>query len=219
MKRLTTTMRLRPILWLTAAGLLSAIFCSTFMPITVYTAGVWFGAAAAICLKELNIFDNQHALLFGAVSIIAYVLGIAVVVCAFRPLMFNPDSHRGELIAFVAAGVVGGFVLIGGAMWLVRPPLTGVAVIVGAVCGALCGGLLAWLGSALAPSLGMAITKILVPLPWLHGSSPQDREFAAMFVSWQTGMGSLLGAALGRYRCRPSVTQEEASTAIPAWFK
>lgn len=56
-------MRLRPILWVTAAGLLAAIFCSCFMPLTIYTAGAWFGVAAAICLKELNIFENKRAIL------------------------------------------------------------------------------------------------------------------------------------------------------------
>lgn len=196
-------MRLRPILWLAAAGLLSAIFGISVIQFTFYAAGAWFGVATAICLKKFGIFDDRQTSRFVVVSIVAYVASFALALKlsgAFPPVFYSPPEHEASIV-FVGAGVLGGLLLIGGTICVARPGLSGVGVVVSVISGTLCGGLLARLGQVLGPSVGFAVMKMLAPLPWFPVAY-EYQDFYAILLLWQTGMALLLGVLLEGFRSK-----------------
>lgn len=189
--------RFKPGLSVAAAGLVSSIFGVCMISVTLLAAGAWFGAAAAVALKKRGIFSNQQAGRFIVVSIFAYLVSFALTLKlegVFPGNISRPDSDRDALIAFVAAGAVGGFLVIGGALWLLRPSLDGGVIAIGALSGSVWGAALAGAGSVLGPSLGAIASALPGLLLW---KVPDYEDWYSIFIVWQTGMGLMLGLMLG----------------------
>ncbi|HEX5423371.1 MAG TPA: hypothetical protein VFW94_07470 [Candidatus Acidoferrales bacterium] len=220
-------MRLRATLWITAAGLLSAMFGICLMPFTFYAAGAWFGAATGICLKKFRIFDNRQTSRFVIVCIVAYIPSFMLAMAlsgAFPPIFYTPNPDRETSLVFAQAGALGGFLVLGAAMWLVRPRRSGIDVLIGGVCGAVSGAALAGAGRSLGPSLGTTVMKVLAPIPWFPATY-EYQNYYAVFVVWQTGMALLLGLILNLLptskelpTSKRSVDQDQTSAVIPRWF-
>ena len=224
-------MRFRPILWIAAAGLLSAMFGICLMPFTFYAAGAWFGAATGICLKKFRMLDNRQTNSFVIVCIVAYIVSFILALAlsgAFPPIFYTPNPDRETSLVFAEAGALGGFLVLGAALWLVRPRRSGIDVLIGGFCGAVSGGALAAAGRNLGPSLGIAVVKIFALTPWLPAISSSNSEYQnyyAIFVIWQTGMALLLGLILSFLppsnevpTPKRSMDQDQASAVIPRWF-
>lgn len=179
------------------AGLASSIFGLCVISVTLLVAGVWFGAATAIVLKRCRIFSSQQAGRFVVVSILAYLVSFALTLklaSVFPGNISRPNSDHQALTVIVAAGALGGFLLIGGALWLLRPPLGGGATAIGALSGSAWGAALAGAGSVLGPSLGAIASALPGLLLW---KVPEYQDWYSIFIVWQTGMGLMLGLILG----------------------
>jgi hypothetical protein len=202
---------LKATLLLVAAGLASALFCILFLSMTVYVAGAVFGAVVAICLQKLRIYNERQAGWFVAVATVAYLLSFALAVkldSAFPPVIYSSRPDMEPPIVWLGGGVFGGFLLIGGALWLLRPKLGGIPLSVRALGGAAWGGILAISGWALGPSLGSMLLKLLEALP-LRVADPNAQAFYSILMLWQTGMGLMLGLMLGGRRPQASSMEVE----------
>ncbi|HEV3481488.1 MAG TPA: hypothetical protein VGR97_04085 [Candidatus Acidoferrales bacterium] len=201
---------LRATLLLVAAGLASAVFCIFFFSITVYLTGAIFGAATAICLQKLRIFDERQAGWFVAVATVAYLLSFGLAVkldSAFPPVIYSSRPDMEPPIVWLGGGVFGGFLLIGGALWLLRPKPDGIPFSAWALGGAAWGGVLAISGWALGPSLGSMLLKLLEVLP-LRMAHRSTRDLYSIYILWQTGMALMLGLMLGGRRQSSSTEAE-----------
>lgn len=182
-----------------AVASLATVLFTVILPLTLYVEGALFGAVIAIALQKIGVFDQRQAGWFIAVSTLAYYLCLALVlkVGVFTP---NADSHSSTPL--ILAGCVGGLLVVSGALLLLRPAPRIHVILVGASCGAACGALLSAVGLALAPSLGLVVSKLLynLPLHLSHESDPLNRyslqSFYALSLVWQTGMGFVLGLML-----------------------
>lgn len=187
-------------LWLMTAGLASAAFVFCLLPLAIYVAGALFGAAIAIALQKLGIFNQRQAGWFVVVAALAYYVSLLLAL-ALAVFTRKTASHSPEPLIIGAS--VGALLVVGGALFLLRPKVTSAVVLVLAFCGAAGGALLSAAGSALGPSLGLVVSKLLYNLPshLAPTSSLPDpyslQNLYAVFVVWQTGMGFVLGLMLG----------------------
>jgi hypothetical protein len=198
---------LKRTLLLTVAGVASGLFI-VVVPLTLYVAGALFGAAIAISVQKLGVFNQRQAGWFVAVSTLAYYASLGLVL---KLGVFNSNADSHSPVPLMVGGGVGALLVVGGALFLLRPKIGGPVVLVLASCGAACGALLSAAGSALGSSLGLDLSKLLYNLPshLVPSSDLQDRyslqNLYALFIVWQTGMGFVLGLMLGG---RPAAARE-----------
>lgn len=182
------------------AGLASSVFGLCVISFTLLAAGAWFGVATAITLKRGRIFSSQQAGRFVVVSILAYLVSFALTLKLEGVLPGNisrPSSDHDALIAVIAAGALGGFLVIGGALWLLRPPSGGGTRAIAPLSGFVSGAALAGIGSVLGPSLGAIASALPGILLW---KVPEYQDWSSIFIVWQTGMGFVLGLMLSHHQ-------------------
>lgn len=210
---------------LAVAGLFSGLFtgCQVW---AWYLSGVVFGVAVAICLAAFGIFDSRRGLLFTAVSAVAFWLAFYLATSLDPHLPFGlsqwPPGEQQFVspAALSAAGVLGGFLVLGGALSLLRPEIGKPTIARAAASWSLSGGVLAFLGWLLAPSLGSAIWRLtdiahISGMGFLttEGPSSSGRDVFLQYslnVVWQTGMGLVLGVQVGRHArtCPPHARKD-----------
>jgi hypothetical protein len=191
--------RLMTSLLLACAALVSATItvCFVWFGLDLLIVGGTFGALIALSLRRAHIFDSQQTGWFIVMTALAYALAAALVL-KLAPLFSSPKAGRDAPIIYIAAGALGGLLVIGGAAWLAhRSSGSGsVSLVSRAVLGAFWGGLLAGAGWTLGPSLGSLASTIPNSL-FNFLANPQEQDWLSLFIVWQTGMGFVLGLMLG----------------------
>lgn len=201
-----------------ASGLLTAALSGGRFD-NPYGLGIPFGVIVAFCLAVTGIARGISTL--GCL--------IALTICSFPISVFfaegleigaltHTETGTPEIlqpIALFAGGMAGGFLVLGGALFLARPRTGLRAIVWKALRWSVLGGALAPIAWALGPSLGMWVWSGLhvAGLTSPHntfseamygesGVGAPNRLFA-LFVVWQTGMAFAMGINLRPSHAKP----------------
>lgn len=204
-------------------ALLSAM-CTIFfasLGAGVLLSGFLFGAAMSITLLKFTIVTERQAWQLLAVAIAANILAflVAFYIQLHLPLSDNQAWSMGHgeaisLASLVGGGLVGGYLFLGEALYLLRPGVRASSLALGALLLSMVSGALAAIGWVLGPYLGTAISELFyvahipttvpVPTPYdpLYGYRTPTVEFSLHLI-WQTGIAFTLGAMVKRYSATP----------------
>jgi hypothetical protein len=191
--------------------------------------GLVYGVAMGVCLSGFGVFNTFQRLAFIVLAGTAYFSSFCVagvVELGARATGLWPSVEKAGVSPFsmFAAGAVGGFLVLGGAVILMRGTVAGLSplgALYWAMWGGLWGGLLGVLGWMLAPLLDMAFWHLSsglhmtapIPPPPSVGSGytykGKDSFFYSLYAVWQTGMAVALGVLLHHYRSKAQSVEKE----------
>lgn len=194
------------------AGLLSAvltILACTAISLSLF-AGAIFAGVLSVYLVEIGVLSNSQAARLIIVAGVAYVLSFlaaAGVDFALGSFGLLTKAEEGSLsmppspspISLCAAGLLGGFLLTGEVLFLVRSNSRTDAIIREALSWSVLGGALAVVGWLFAPSLGVFTFRAASALGLARGSTVEEASLeSSLFFVWQTGMALAIASILQR---------------------
>jgi hypothetical protein len=208
------------------SGLLTCAFMSPAQQEAGIYCGVVFGSFLAIPLATSGILDSGilycvlKALGLIAVSTAAYFLAcMAAIGMQLNFPQVVPRRERWDMgtnepasaIALFVGGLVGGFLVFAGLIFLSRPEINKFTRTRKIILGTLLGGLLEIAGWALRSSIGAATWHLLYvfgltppwelsPRAWFHGVydyGQRSRMYSRYFV-WQTGVAAAAAGVMLR---------------------
>lgn len=197
----------RRIIWLISfAGFVSGLATILILWFwTIVFPGLVFGLVLAAFFGKLGIFTERQAGWFIAVSAVAHIISFYLVLrwSLDSPSRSNPDDA--SLLAFLAGGVLGGFLVLGALPLILDNRRDKHAVIAGAlpwaIGGAALGGGLAVVGVLLGPSLGTCVVDLFHVLHLLpFEESEPSKDWYSLYLVWQVGIAFALGLIARRYR-------------------
>lgn len=199
------------------AGLLSALITIVLFWISPFLVpGLVFGVVVASFVGKLGVFTQRQAGWFTAVAMLSHAAAHYLVFALqprFAVSMGNPDAD--PPFAFLAGGLLGGFLVVGALPLILDRRAGKRAVVVGAlpwaIGGAALGGGLAVTGILFGPTLGAGVVelfRVLHLLPF-HGNvrmRPPD-DWYSLYLIWQIGIALMLGIIVRRYVVMNSIAE------------
>jgi len=150
-------------------------------------SGVFGVSLAVVFWLFLGLHSFWKTAVFIAASIAAAYLAFLSAVLVTGRLFASGPPYKG---GFFVGGLVGGFVLVAAALFLLFPKPKVWRVVVKAACWSLAGGLLGVIGNASGDLFGRIRPHLaFVPVQ-------QTNSDISLILVWQTGMGLVLALAL-----------------------
>ncbi|MGH9517600.1 MAG: hypothetical protein ACRD3P_18185 [Terriglobales bacterium] len=195
-----------------SSGVLTAALCDGSFSSDL---GIPFAAITAFCFA-ISYMVRSMCRLLCFFALVACTFGISVFSAEISDFLFS-GRERYHPTSLFMGGMVGGFIILGGAFILFRPKTSISGTAREAFFWSVLPGILSPVAWALGPSLGIWIWSALhavgltTPANTLSSATPADTlsnalygetgygplsRLFALFVVWQAGMGFVLGMAL-----------------------